>query len=257
MLIVIFIPTQLSESAEIRGEIGGNVTIPCPVDEGKNITFFYLQKKDVFVNGFNQGRDVKKAWPNSRVVKGTTTVQMFHLNASHNGEYECIICYDGMAKPEMTYIHLIVTANYSTPTFTKSREGGVCNVSCDTDGGYPSADLTLDFVDGGNITWLDVRRGPNQPDPDTGLYRNSIKASYNCSDRERKLRCSAGDVTASSDPDPTTGYIPVVIGVIFAVVLIVGVLIGIYKRRQILEALDRCLQTTNAEEGQPMRTYPG
>ncbi|XP_061781849.1 uncharacterized protein [Nerophis lumbriciformis] len=223
----------LAESAEIRGEIGGNVTFTCPVDEGENITFFYLQKNGVFVNGFHRDHDLEEAWNNTRVVKGITIVEMFHLNASHNGEYQCIISYEEGSVPETTKIHLIVTANYSTPTFNKSRVDDVCHVSCATDGGYPCTNLTLDCVDCGDIA-LDVRSGPNQPDPNTGLWRLSSEASYDCSDGERKLGCSASGVTAYCDPDVDSYHNRVVIGVsLFAGVLIVGVLIGIWKQRQI------------------------
>lgn len=89
--------------AEIRGEIGGNLTFRCPDDKSKSITFFYFQKKagdtDVYINGYYTNRPIdKQTWNNTRMDQDErTTVHMFNLKASDEGDYMCIIEYSDMS----------------------------------------------------------------------------------------------------------------------------------------------------------------
>ncbi|TNN70207.1 hypothetical protein EYF80_019578 [Liparis tanakae] len=95
----------------LRGEVGGNVTFCCPVDGRRTLRMFYLQKGELFVNGFHASSDVSSvAWANSRVVNAT--VLMSGLNVSHEGDYRFIIQYEGVGKaePEVLF-HLSVTGS--------------------------------------------------------------------------------------------------------------------------------------------------
>lgn len=96
---------------QITGEIGGDVTFPCPVDKDRTPNFFYLQREQNFVNGYYVGREVPtKPWENTRVDRIERTVHMFRLNISHSGEYQCHIQYkDSDKKTTTTSIHLSVT----------------------------------------------------------------------------------------------------------------------------------------------------
>lgn len=78
----------------LTGEIGGNLTFRCPADNFKSIEFFYFQRNDDFINGFHTKKIPTPAWSNTKVDdKDRTTVHMFNLNASHDGDYECHIKY--------------------------------------------------------------------------------------------------------------------------------------------------------------------
>lgn len=79
---------------QLNGQVGGNVTIHCPVNTEKKIKFFYFQKGKEFVNGFYTQRNVTKGWENTRLDDiNKTSVLMYNLSLTHSGEYLCIIEY--------------------------------------------------------------------------------------------------------------------------------------------------------------------
>nr|XP_057936108.1 programmed cell death 1 ligand 1 isoform X1 [Doryrhamphus excisus] len=174
---------------QLTREIGENVTISCPVERQK-IKFFYLQKAQVFVNGFHASKKIEKKWENTNVVRGNATVQMLHLNASHNGDYDCHIQYDGRENVSSTVIHLSVTARYSKPKITMSCDDNICLVTCASHGGYPLANLTWNDVDHNSSQWWKVLNVSEERDPDTWLYNTSSTSSFNCSDvKKRQISC--------------------------------------------------------------------
>ena len=76
-----------------EGEVGENLTIYCPVHPNKEVLFVYLQKGDVFVNGYDSTRPVFDTWPNTRMDRNNSAIILFDLNISHAGEYKCYIRY--------------------------------------------------------------------------------------------------------------------------------------------------------------------
>lgn len=91
-----FFPDATAHSdIHLRGEIGGNLTFRCPVNNSKSIQFFYFQRNGTFINGFHTSKKIPtQTWSNTKMDdKDRTTVHMFNLNASHAGDYECHIKY--------------------------------------------------------------------------------------------------------------------------------------------------------------------
>lgn len=95
----------------VKGQVGGNVTIRCPVNKEKTIQFFYLQKDNTFVNGFHTLREIPtQRWENTRLDNNSkTAVLMFNLNITHSGDYKCIINYSDSDQHDTTVIQLSVT----------------------------------------------------------------------------------------------------------------------------------------------------
>ena len=95
--LVFFLPDAATHSdIHLRGEIGGNLTVHCPVDNLKSIHFFYFQKNNIFINGFHKLKKIPiQTWSNTKMDdKDMTTVHIFNLNASHGGYYECHVQYN-------------------------------------------------------------------------------------------------------------------------------------------------------------------
>ncbi|XP_054650178.1 CD276 antigen isoform X2 [Dunckerocampus dactyliophorus] len=220
VILTVTLPSESAAQTELRGEIGQNVTISCPVERQNTIKFFYLQKDEVFVNGFYTSRTIpKEKWPNTRVVHGKATVQMLHLKASHDGDYECHIQYNGSENVSSIVIHLSVTAKYSKPNVTMSCDDNICLVTCASHGGYPRAELMWNGVgDGSSPAWK-VLNVSEESDPDTMLYNTSSTSSFNCSyGAKRLINCSVGGVASDMLPvcvpkDPPDIYILIVIGI--------------------------------------------
>lgn len=90
------------------------MTIYCPVDPQRKITYFYFQKpkplateKDDFVNGFHSENNIpdKMKWNNTRLdPHNKTTVHMYNVTLKHAGVYKCHI--DGIP---VTTVNLTVT----------------------------------------------------------------------------------------------------------------------------------------------------
>lgn len=92
------------------------MTFRCPFDQQKTIQMFYLQKGNIFVNGYYDLKNIKEKWENTKLDRQSTTVEMDSLNVSHIGDYQCHIMYaGGDMKTYETTIHLSVTGmNFST-----------------------------------------------------------------------------------------------------------------------------------------------
>lgn len=79
------------------------MTFRCRHDKSKPITLFYFQKegvdKPVFINGYHTSKTIDApTWSNTRMDQGErTTVHMFNLNASHEGDYTCNIVYSNLS----------------------------------------------------------------------------------------------------------------------------------------------------------------
>nr|XP_057936109.1 programmed cell death 1 ligand 1 isoform X2 [Doryrhamphus excisus] len=241
---------------QLTREIGENVTISCPVERQK-IKFFYLQKAQVFVNGFHASKKIEKKWENTNVVRGNATVQMLHLNASHNGDYDCHIQYDGRENVSSTVIHLSVTARYSKPKITMSCDDNICLVTCASHGGYPLANLTWNDVDHNSSQWWKVLNVSEERDPDTWLYNTSSTSSFNCSDvKKRQISCCVGDVTSDVlsvcvPKDPPNISIPIGLGI--------GIGIGIFSMlglALVLLVRKRKKENKNKEAGDPKENIP-
>uniref|UniRef100_A0A3P8WQV0 Ig-like domain-containing protein n=1 Tax=Cynoglossus semilaevis TaxID=244447 RepID=A0A3P8WQV0_CYNSE len=178
MLLYLIIPASGSSSGSLlQGEVGGNVTVHCPVDKKKTVELFYFQHGDTYINGFHSTKhsQMPKPWNYTKVNRSEMTVHMSRLNLSHTGRYNCIISYtDGSISEEE--IQLNVSANYSEPTVTTNcdEENLRCFVTCASHGGYPE----------------------NQ-NSSTMLYSSSSTAVFNCSAGEwTNLSCSVGNVAS-------------------------------------------------------------
>ncbi|XP_026194754.1 uncharacterized protein LOC113147748 isoform X2 [Anabas testudineus] len=244
-----------SESAapiQIHGEIGGNVTFPCSVDNQRTVRLFYFQRGSTFVNGYHAFKDMPhdtKPWENTEVNRSENMVHMYRLNTSHSGDYQCHIQYSDTKNTVTIDIRLSVTANYSKPTvITSCEDGGLsCLVTCASHGGYPQTKMKFDVNVNRNSSsrmWR-VLNNSEVPDPANKMFNSSSTAQFNCSNGELKfLSCSVGEIISDTFSvcnhvhNTVTPYSPYVI-VAVVVCLMVGVLIvmGVwlrhkYKKRQ-------------------------
>lgn len=96
---------------QVRGEVKGNVTFDCHVSQEKMAKSVYIQKGEIFLNGYYESRSIPSTWPNTIMYRETSTMVMFNLNLSHTGTYICYIWYtDG--SEEKHEIQLSVTGMY-------------------------------------------------------------------------------------------------------------------------------------------------
>ncbi|XP_056906683.1 uncharacterized protein LOC130535567 isoform X2 [Takifugu flavidus] len=207
-LLYIFFMSDAAAQVHLKGEVGGNLTFRCPDVKSKSIDFFYFQKNNSFINGYHLSKDIPtEAWSNTRMDdKDRTTVHMFNLKASHEGDYECYIKYsDGLVQ---TVMKLSVTANYSKPQTTQECHDGLsCVVHCVSHGGYPRIRITWDVLD--SHAWK-LENNSEVQDPDTLMVNSSSSASFNCSSGKlRSIRCCVGDSTSDHitvcKPEDQTG----------------------------------------------------
>ncbi|XP_060929757.1 uncharacterized protein LOC133003942 [Limanda limanda] len=203
-LTVTFSLTESDKTIQLSGEVGGNVTFQCPVDDKRTISLFYVQRHEEFVNGYYGERDMDlHKWQNTRLDRKRTHVHMYRLNISHTGMYTCLIQYNNDQVIKASSIQLNVTASYSKPNVTQSCDAAGCSVTCAFYGGYP----------GNNVTWkihgsrnnhsqlLNVVNNTQVPSPSTMLVSSTSTVYFNCSHREiRNLSCSVGNVTSDWFP---------------------------------------------------------
>ncbi|XP_037335855.2 T-lymphocyte activation antigen CD80 isoform X1 [Pungitius pungitius] len=208
-------------SNHYRGEVGGNVTFGCPVHKQRTLALLYIQKGDTFVNGYYATQNVSGAWDNTRVDLDKTTVFMYNLKPSHDGDYQCIIQYSDQKKIEHVQLHLTVTANYSRPTLTghcsDTTHSSSCLVRCASHGGFPDSEVTWHAPGS-----LKVMNNSKMRDPDTTTFNISNAAYVNCSDfPPTSLRCSVGNVMSDvfsvcTPKDPPGHGLSVIIAAICA-----------------------------------------
>lgn len=68
------------------------MTFNCFAAEKANVTLFYFQINDTFINGYYENEDLRelaKPWNNTK-VEGRN-VHMYNLKPSHTAVYKCII----------------------------------------------------------------------------------------------------------------------------------------------------------------------
>lgn len=106
-------PAGAADDFNVTGEVGGSVSVNCPTEPNKKITFFYFQKvhiaRPIYVNGFYVGKPTSLTDLNSSLdSEKNTTVHMFNLTMDHSGGYQCLLEYtDG--SPGNTNVHIYVT----------------------------------------------------------------------------------------------------------------------------------------------------
>ncbi|XP_049432279.1 uncharacterized protein LOC125888761 isoform X1 [Epinephelus fuscoguttatus] len=240
LLIVLTMTTHLADTetgapVELKGEVGGNVTLQCPVDRERPLIFLYFQRGDIFVNGYHASKPLTNTWENTRVDRDMT-MHMEDLNVSHSGSYQCHIRYhDGQINLNHTVFHLSVTANYSKPTLTvncgSENHRFSCWATCASHGGYPGTKVTWTIPE--SQTRRDVNNTQIQ-DPHTMLVNSSSTAFFNCSNGKlTSLSCSVGGVTSEmftvctpkTTPETFSPYVitaavcAVVVAIIIALVL--------------------------------------
>ncbi|XP_035011262.1 uncharacterized protein LOC118106660 isoform X2 [Hippoglossus stenolepis] len=203
LALVCTVTFSLTESAEpipLRGEVGGNVTFQCPVDNHRTISFFYFQHGDLFLNGYHAKKEIDSPmWENTRLDRNRTHVHMCRLNISHTGMYKCIIQYNDHSITE-SVIQLTVTASYSKPNVTQSCDGVRCFVTCAFYGGYPGRKVAWEVHGSRNTNsqlW-NVENNTQVPSPSTMLVNSTSTVYFNCSHGEMgNLSCSVGNVTSN------------------------------------------------------------
>uniref|UniRef100_A0A3Q3WR17 Immunoglobulin domain-containing protein n=1 Tax=Mola mola TaxID=94237 RepID=A0A3Q3WR17_MOLML len=229
----------------VKGQVGGNVTIRCPVNKEKTIQFFYLQKDNTFVNGFHTLREIHtQRWENTRLDNNSkTAVLMFNLNITHSGDYKCIINYSDSDQHDTTVIQLSVTANYTKPEVMKSCNGFSCRVTCVSYGGYPGRKMIWDIP--GSTMWQ-VANSSEREDPDTNMVNSSSTANFNCSGGELSyLSCYVGLVKSNffSVCESKDHVIIATICVLTVSVIIVSLLVWKCRKENTGLGLAQCVHT--------------
>ncbi|XP_034404743.1 uncharacterized protein LOC117741669 [Cyclopterus lumpus] len=223
--------TERAASIQLRGEVGGNVTFHCPVDKKRTLAMCYLQKGNIFVNGYYESKNLSNtSWENTRVDLDKMTILMSSLNVSHSGDYKCIIRYKGMRIEPDVHLHLNVTANYSKPTLSvHCRDHNhlfSCLVNCTSHGGYPGSEITWHIPGSSKVV-----NNSKMIDPDTTTFNISSIAYVNCSDGKlTSLSCSVGNIssemvsvcTPKDPPDTQSPYVTVAICavVVFFIIMV-------------------------------------
>ncbi|XP_047449230.1 uncharacterized protein LOC125013013 [Mugil cephalus] len=227
---------------QLRGELGGNVTFHCPVNN-KPLNFLYLQRGNNFVNGYYAERNITQTWENTKVDRKEAAVHMFGLNISHNGQYSCHFRYHGNDQVTDANIHLRVTARYSKPVVTgicdDNNHSQSCMVTCTSHGGYPRSQVTW-YEPSGNTSsqmWK-VLNNSEVPSPVSLVYNSSSTVLVNCSSGSLTFTCSVGDVTsdrlsvcAPPAPNDNNLILHVACGMVF-VIGVMTLLICVWKRRK-------------------------
>lgn len=87
------------------------MTFHCPVAKHRKLNLLYFQRGEVFVNGYYASRNTSHlAWGNTRVGHNKTTMEMYNLNLSHSGDYQCHFRYiDSHSAEPAISLHLSVT----------------------------------------------------------------------------------------------------------------------------------------------------
>ncbi|XP_073336728.1 T-lymphocyte activation antigen CD80-like isoform X2 [Pagrus major] len=223
-----FTVTESTKRIDVQGEVGGNVTIHCPCNKQKNITFFYFQQGVKFVNGYYASKTIppNRGWENTRVDKGSTTVHMYNLSISHIGRYKCIIQYTDKDNPDtFEDVHIKVTATYSKPevTVASSEDKSTYLVTCTSHGGYPRTSVEWNVPR--TQMWRRVNKSEME-DRDTLMFNSSSTASFNCSKGEMIfISCQVGNVTSDRTPvcKDKVPEPPVQRAEIIAAIIIIGV----------------------------------
>ncbi|KAM8904885.1 cluster of Differentiation 80/86 isoform 2-T3 [Spinachia spinachia] len=217
--LLVLITTRLTDvtgaaSFPLIGEVGGEVTFHCPVDKQRTLAFLYIQKGEIFVNGYHAENNVTgQAWNNTRVDLDKSTLLMYNLKPSHDGDYTCIIRYKGKMRiePEIQ-LRLTVTANYSKPELTvhctDTNRNFSCLLQCTSHGGLGDASVTWHLPRNFKVTNNSKIR-----DPDTTTFNISNTAYVNCSDGQpTSFRCSvdnvSSDIVSVCTPKDPPGHSP-------------------------------------------------
>lgn len=95
------------------------MTFHCSGKSVKNIDLLYLQRDNVFVNGYYESKKVPATWNNTKFDRNTSSVFMDNLKVSHSGEYKCHIRYKDEQLINEDSITLSVTGIY---VFNSSHE---------------------------------------------------------------------------------------------------------------------------------------
>ncbi|KAM9319034.1 uncharacterized protein KZ484_023343 [Pholidichthys leucotaenia] len=220
---------------QVKGEVGGNVTLRCNAPKRGTIEFLYLQKGQDFVNGYYVSKKINKAWQNTTVDRSESAVHMYRLNVSHGGNYVCHIKYKDTEIVD-THFYLSVTAQYSKPTVNQVCKAQGCLVTCTSHDGYPGSKMK--WAVNSNLGWTFVNSSENAC-PTTMTFSISSTAYFNCSYGEMKLSCSVSGATSeaftvchSQDPTPTLSLHVIIAGVVIAIVMVIVVVVFLCKCRK-------------------------
>uniref|UniRef100_UPI0037E82FF8 uncharacterized protein n=1 Tax=Semicossyphus pulcher TaxID=241346 RepID=UPI0037E82FF8 len=179
---------------ELRGEVGGNVTIQCAV-EWRPILFLYFQKGTDFVNGYHASKKISSnKWANTWMSQDKA-VHIYSLKVSHGGDYDCLVKYNDSHEIHKYVIHLSITANFSKPAVTLHPIDDIhWLVTCSSHGGYPSSEIMWNVPESPMVKAVN---SSETTDPVTLTINRSSTVFFNCSGGEMKnLSCSVGGVTS-------------------------------------------------------------
>ncbi|XP_076002686.1 T-lymphocyte activation antigen CD86-like isoform X2 [Genypterus blacodes] len=185
---------------ELTGEVGGTVTVPCPVVQHE-LEYLYFQKGTSFVNGYHS-RGIKSFRRQKDTVyhHEEKTVEMQNLKVSDGGDYQCIFQYKDRTVAYKSMVRLSITANYSKPTLWVSSDcSSRCKVTCSSHGGYPSRKVQWNLAGNASSQWRHHVNESQDNNQETSLFNTSSTAFFNCSDyKMQSLSCTVGGFTSET-----------------------------------------------------------
>ncbi|CAG6004638.1 unnamed protein product [Menidia menidia] len=237
LVLAVNLPTGSPTQAEYNGEFGGYVTFHCPVKENRRVKLLYFQRGDIFINGYHATKEIHDTWQNTKFDLKTSTIQMFDLNVSHSGPFQCKIMYSDYESPEDFEIYLKVTANYSKPSVERicEEKNNVmgCHVTCSSHDGYPRKEIQWkDHQTLNDSHQIVTIRESSDANATTKLFNISSTAYFNCSSGEQKLSCSVGDITSDifkvCAPTIPPDYVNLYVILALAVIVLLGIVLIVY-----------------------------
>ncbi|XP_034768726.2 CD276 antigen-like isoform X1 [Acipenser ruthenus] len=168
---------MIPNNKTILSRVGDQTTLPCTFTPktsdglivtwtkipGQTVYFFAQGKEDP---GIQEERYKNRTFVNeSRFNKGDFTLFLEDTRVSDEGNYQCFVRFKP-ADFESSSLELYVAANYTKPVASclqsnsagSTQEASAVTLSCQTEGGYPEAQLVWTFSNGTRVHSAAQRR---------------------------------------------------------------------------------------------------